>query len=46
VGGSDFAALTLTNCRRNIKMRQQLGELAKSKTKSRTPLTSQPVGSI
>jgi hypothetical protein len=46
VGGSDFAALMRTSCRRNIKMRQQLEELAKSKTKSRTPLTSRPVGSI
>jgi hypothetical protein len=33
VGGSDFAALTLTNCRQNIKMHQQPGELAKLKMK-------------
>jgi hypothetical protein len=46
VDGSDFAVLTRTSCGRNIKMPQRLGELAKLKTKSRTPLTSRPVGSI
>jgi hypothetical protein len=46
VGGSDFAALTLTICRQSIEMRQQLGKLAKLEMKSRTPLTSGPVGSI
>jgi hypothetical protein len=46
VGGSDFSALTLTNYRQNMKMRQQLEKLVKLETKSRTPLTSGPVGSI
>jgi hypothetical protein len=46
VGGSDFAALTRTSCGRSIEMCQQPEELAKSKTESRTPLTSRPVGSI
>jgi hypothetical protein len=46
VDGSDFAALTRTSCERSIEMHQQPEELAKSKTESRIPLTSRPVGSI
>jgi hypothetical protein len=46
VGGSDFAALTLTNYGQNMEMRQQFGKLVKLETKSRTPLTSGPLGSI
>jgi hypothetical protein len=46
VGGSDFAALGLTSCERNIEARQQPEVSAKSKTEPIILLTSGPVGSI
>jgi hypothetical protein len=46
VGGSDFAALRLTSCERNVEARQQPEVSARSKTEPRIPLTSGPVGSI